>query len=319
MEPLKSKLDEMVAQKIIVPVDKPTDFVSNLVITQKKDGSLRLCLDPKHLNDQIKREHFQIPTFDDIVSNLGGKKYFTVLDQKDSYWQVELNEDSAPLTTFSTPFGRFMFLRMPFGISCAAEILQKKTYQVFGAIPDTYMIADDMLIASDTEVEHDNTLRTVLNTAIQSNVKFKLSKTQLKQSTVSYYGHELGKDGLRPDPSRYKSGSVWNHKHLSWGVYGFIRHIKIALKRYKDILQIQLKYNKMHTVILHSPHAHLFTMHSFIRSFIHSHHTTHASPMHHPFITHCIILCITHSSHCIPTHHTMHHPFVTLHLNTSYQ
>ena len=205
MEPLKSKLDEMVSQKIIVPVDKPTDFVSNLVITQKKDGSLRLCLDPKFLNDQIKREHFQIPTFDDIVSNLGGKKYFTVLDQKDSYWQVELDEDSAPLTTFSTPFGRFMFLRMPFGISCAAEILQKKTYQVFGAIPDTHMIADDMLIASDTEVEHDNTLRTALNTAIQSNVKFKLSKTQLKQSSVSYYGHELGKDGLRPDPSKVKA------------------------------------------------------------------------------------------------------------------
>ena len=83
--------------------------------------------------------------------------------------------------------------------------MQKKTYQVFGAIPDTHMIADDMLIASDTEVEHDNNLRTVLNTAIQSNVKFKLSKTQLKQSSVSYYGHELGKDGLRPDPSKVKA------------------------------------------------------------------------------------------------------------------
>ena len=64
-------------------------------------------------------------------------------------------------------------------------------------------------------------------------------------------------------------------------------------------------------------------IYSFIHSLVHSfipitHHTIHASPMHHPFITHCIILCITHSSHC-PTHHTMHHPFVTLHLNTSYQ
>ena len=121
----------------------------------------------------------------------------------------------------------------------------------------------------------------------------------------------------------YKSGSCVNDKRLSLGVYGVYSSIKIALKRYKDILQIQLKYNKMHTVILHSPHTHLFTIHSFIhsfiRSFIHSHHTTHASPMHHPFITHCIILCITHSSHCIPTHHTMHHPFITLHLNPSYQ
>ena len=86
------------------------------------------------------------------------------------------------------------------------------------------------------------------------------------------------------------------------GVYS--SYIKIALKRYKDILQIQLKYNKMHTVILHSPHTHLFTIHSFIHSFvhsfIHSHHTTHASPIHHTL------------------HHTMHHPFITLHPNASY-
>ena len=112
---------------------------------------------------------------------------------------------------------------------------------------------------------------------------------------------------------------VKNDQHLSWGVYGVYSSIKIALKRYKDILQIQIKYNKMHS---HSTLPTRSFIHSFTRSFIHSlihshntaHHSciTHASPIHHT---------LHHTMHhpFIPMHHTMHHPFVTLHLNTSYQ
>ena len=115
---------------------------------------------------------------------------------------------------------------------------------------------------------------------------------------------------------------VKNDQHLSWGVYGVYSSIKIALKRYKDILQIQLKYNKMHS---HSTLPTRSFIHSFTRSFIHSfihsfipitQHTTHASSMHHPFITHCIILCITHSSHCISTHHTSKTLYTTNHTDT---
>ena len=75
----------MERDEIIAKVDKPTNWVNSLIIVEKKDGSLCLCLDLKDLNKVIRREHFQIPTFEDVVSCLGGKKYFTVLDQKDSY------------------------------------------------------------------------------------------------------------------------------------------------------------------------------------------------------------------------------------------
>ena len=70
----------MECDEIIAKFDKPTDWDNSLIIVEKKDGSLRLCLDPKDLNKVIRREHFQIPTFEDVVSRLGGKKYFTVLD-----------------------------------------------------------------------------------------------------------------------------------------------------------------------------------------------------------------------------------------------
>ena len=129
-----NKIEQMLKLGVIIPVEKPTDWVNGLVITEKKDGSLHLCLDPKNLiiKADIKRETFEIPTFQDIVTRLGRKKLFTVMDQKDAYWQIPLDDESADLCTFSTPFGRFK--RMPFGISSTSEVQQKKTFQVFGDI-----------------------------------------------------------------------------------------------------------------------------------------------------------------------------------------
>jgi len=127
-EPLRVKLKELQSRGVIAPVDKPTEWVNNLVITEKKDGSLRLCLDPKQLNEYIQREHFQMPTFDDIVGKLGGSRVFTILDQKDAYWQVELDDESSDLCVFSTVFGRYKFLRMPFGICSASKFSRGKHF-----------------------------------------------------------------------------------------------------------------------------------------------------------------------------------------------
>ena len=101
--------------------DEPTDWVSSLVTVEKKNGSLRVCLNPRDLNLVIKREHFMIPTAQDVISQLGGKTVFTVLDQKGSYWQVPLTPETAKLFTFDTPFGGYSFQRMPFGICSASE------------------------------------------------------------------------------------------------------------------------------------------------------------------------------------------------------
>ena len=109
------------------------------------------------LNACIHREHFQTPTFEDISAELSGKKLFSILDQKDSYWQIRLDHDSSLLCTFNTPFGRYHFLKMPFGISSVAEVQQMKTYQVFGNIEGVHIIADDMLIAAADEQEQSST------------------------------------------------------------------------------------------------------------------------------------------------------------------
>ena len=90
-ERLRQAIDAKVKSEVLVKVDQPTDWVHNLVVVEKKNGSLRLCLDPRHLNDVIKREHYRIPTIREITSEFTGKSVFSTLDLKDRYWQVELD------------------------------------------------------------------------------------------------------------------------------------------------------------------------------------------------------------------------------------
>ena len=201
-EPLKQKLRELESKNIIARTEEPTDWVHNLVIVQKKDGSLRLCLSPKSLNACIKREHYQIPVLEDVLPELAGKSVFSVLYLKDAYWQIKLDDESSYLCTFNTPFGCFRFLKMPFGISSAAEVLQRKTHQVFGDISGVHIIADDMLIAAENEAEHDQIMRRVLERGIQKNIKFNFSKLKLKQPSVEYNGVIISAQGQRPDPKK---------------------------------------------------------------------------------------------------------------------
>ena len=119
----------MTAQGIIADVDQPTNWVSNLVITEKSDESMRIYLDPKPLNEAIKREHDKLPIADDVHSKLANKKIFTVIDERHAFWQVPLTENSSYLCTFPTHWGRKRFLRMPFGICSASEVMQKEMNQ----------------------------------------------------------------------------------------------------------------------------------------------------------------------------------------------
>ena len=82
---------------IVSKVDKPTDWVNSLVIVEKKNDSLHLCLDPKDLNKAVKREHYRIPKAEDMASRLSGKCVFSILDEKDGFWQIKLDDESSLL------------------------------------------------------------------------------------------------------------------------------------------------------------------------------------------------------------------------------
>ena len=127
---LKKKLHEMEQKGHIAKVDEPTDWVSSAVYVKKRNDQVRVCLDLRELNKHIKIPKLCLPTIDDVTSRLAKAQVFTVLEAKDGFLQVKLEEDFSKLTTFHTPFARYNWLRMPFGICSAPEEFQRHVNEI---------------------------------------------------------------------------------------------------------------------------------------------------------------------------------------------
>ncbi|XP_032238886.2 uncharacterized protein K02A2.6-like [Nematostella vectensis] len=205
MHKLKETLEKLTKMGVISNVEKATDWVSSLVIVEKKNGTLRLCLDPKELNNAIKREHYKPPTAETLSSKLSGKRVFTVIDMSNCYWHKKLDEESSYLCTFNTPFGRHKFDRMPFGISVAADVAQKMIDDNFSDIPGVLAVHDDIIIAGSDKAEHDEALSRVLLCARERNIRFNRDKIQLRVNQVKYLGNIVTADGFKPDPEKTKA------------------------------------------------------------------------------------------------------------------
>ena len=122
-ERLKKTLNEMEATGTIRKIDEPTEWVNSLVVVEKpKSKKLHVYLDPRPLNTAIRREHFQLPTLEDITTRLTSACVFSKLDANNEYWQIPLSKSNQLLMTFSNPFRRYCFKRMPFVLKKGEEI-----------------------------------------------------------------------------------------------------------------------------------------------------------------------------------------------------
>ena len=140
------KLKQLEEQGVISRIDEPTPWISSLVSLRKPKGTIRPCLDPKDLNRAIIRNHYQVPTIEDVLPKLNRAKCFSLLDAKDGFLQVKLTENSRKLTTFWTPLGRYCWNRLPFGLSSSPEEYQRRLHTVLDGLEGTEVIADDILV-----------------------------------------------------------------------------------------------------------------------------------------------------------------------------
>ncbi|GFU21599.1 transposon Tf2-12 polyprotein, partial [Nephila pilipes] len=201
---VKEELNNMVEAGIISKVEEPTEWVSNMVVIDSPK-KLRICLDPRPLNEAIQRPHYPIPTADALVTKLQGGKVFTILDAKNGFWQLPLDEKSSYLTTFCTPWGRYRFLVLPFGLNSAPEEFQKAMDEIYEDDEDINPYFDDIALGSSTVEEHCRLLRRTLLKARKANLKFNELKTQLSQTSVNYLGHVLSDEGIKPDPKKIRA------------------------------------------------------------------------------------------------------------------
>ena len=207
---IKEKLDALVKRKVITPVTEPTEWVSS-VLAVIKPNKIRICLDPRDLNEAIKREHYQMPTIEEVATRLNRAKLFTVVDAKDGFWQKRLDLESSYKTTFNTPFRHYRWLRMPFGISSAPEVWQRTMHEFIEGLHGVEVMADDFIIAGfgDTKEEAYKSLeqnkRFFFTTCREWNLKLNRDKVKRAQTNVRFTGHQLTPEGLKPDPAKVEA------------------------------------------------------------------------------------------------------------------
>ena len=164
-----------------------------LVVIEKPNKKVRLCLDPRNLNKSILREHYPMKTVEEVAVKMNNAKVYNVLCASNGYWQIKLSIDSQKYTTFNTPFGRYKYLRLPL----SSEVFQRTVSQILENLDCCEVIADDILIWGKDTNEHNERPCAVLKKIIEANMSSNKAKCKIGLTEVAYVGHVFGPDGLK--------------------------------------------------------------------------------------------------------------------------
>ncbi|UYV76496.1 K02A2.6-like [Cordylochernes scorpioides] len=202
MKEVKEQLEEMTRLGVIESVEEPTEWCAGMVAVSKPGGKIRICVDLTKLNQYIRRENYPLPATEHILGQLGNACYFSKLDANSGFWQFGLAKESQKLTTFITPFGRFFFKRIPFGITSAPEIFQRKMTQLLGKIEGVVCFMDDIVVYGSSLEEHNERVRQVLKKIQEEGMTLNPEKCQFGVKTVKFLGHTLSSEGLFIDEEK---------------------------------------------------------------------------------------------------------------------
>ena len=202
---LDNEIDELMKADIIEEATGPTEWLSPPVLELKPTGNVRVCIDSRVINTAIERERHPMPTTEDLIVKLNGAKYFSKIDLNKGYHQLELAEESRPITTFSTHNKTYRYKRLCFGINSAAEIFQRAVSDMLRGIPGQLNMSDDIIIFSKTEAEHKATLDQVFERLREYNVTANKKKCEFWQNRVSFFGHVFSEEGIEPSMDKVKA------------------------------------------------------------------------------------------------------------------
>ena len=247
-EAVKTEIQKMLENGVIRPSISP--YSSPLSIAIKKDGTPRICLDFRKINNITKNDAKAIPSVDEMIDLLHGKTTFSSLDLVQGFHQQELEESSKQFTAFNAgPLGLFEYQRLPFGIKNASASFQRMMeYVLSDLLPSTCLVyIDDVIVHSYTQAEHLQSLRKVFECLRFYNLKLKPSKCEFFKTELKFLGHIISDKGLKADPDKITAIKDWpqpksvKQVRQFLGLSGFLRrYIKdyaIIARPITDLLQ----------------------------------------------------------------------------------
>lgn len=209
LEELKRQLTELVEMGFIRP--SSSAFASPVLLVPKPNGTWRLCVDYRALNLATVKSKYPLPRLDDLFHQLHGARYFSKLDFTSGYWQIEMEPSDVHKTAFTTRYGLFEWLVMPFGLTAAPSTFQRAMNSLFHDLLDQGVVVylDDVLIYAKTLEEHNALLEQVLQRLREQKYYASLDKCYFAQEEVSFLGHRLTAKGIQPLHDRVEAVRDW--------------------------------------------------------------------------------------------------------------
>lgn len=200
-EVVSAQIDEWLREGVIR--ESCSVYASPVVVVKKKNGSHRLCIDYRRLNKEILRDHFPMPIIEDQIDKLAGARVFTVLDLKNGFFHVPMDDSSIKYTAFVTYDGQYEFLKTPFGLSVSPSSFLRYVHHVFKdlirkGVVITYM--DDLIIPSTDEDEGVQKFKQVLQVAERAGMDINWSKCKFLERKVVFLGFEVCDGNMKPSP-----------------------------------------------------------------------------------------------------------------------
>ena len=179
-----------------------------VVMVPKKDGTYRMCIDYRALNDATVKDSYPLPDIKECLATLCGMKIFSTLDAKGGFWQVPMHPRDASKTAFLSNHGLFEFNGMPMGLCNAPASFQRLMNALLAGLNwlECLVFIDDIIIFSKTHEEHVQRLRKVL-TALRGKIRLNGSKCHIAKPSLVYLGHLISAEGIQMDPSKHKAVS----------------------------------------------------------------------------------------------------------------
>ena len=246
VDAVRTHLKELLESGVIRESDSP--FASPIVVVRKKNGSVRLCIDYRKLNLQTIKDAYALPKLEDAFTALSGSEWFSVLDLKSGYYQIEMEEADKAKTAFVCPLGFWEWNRMPQGVTNAPSTFQRLMEKCMGEmnlkegemnLKEVLVFIDDLIIFAPTLELHEARLMKVLNRLKEFGLKLSVEKCMFFQTSVRYLGH-VSSNGVETDPYKIKVLTTWPVPQTLKGLrsfLGFAGYYRRYIKGYSAIVK----------------------------------------------------------------------------------
>ena len=245
LKELKVQLQELLDKGFIRP--SFSLWGTPILFVKKKDGTMRLCVDYRQLNQVTIKNKYPLPRIDDLFDQLKGSSLFLKIDLRSGYHQVRIREQDIQKTAFGTPQGHYEFLVMPFGLTNAPAVFMDLMHRVFREYLDKFVIVfiDDILVYSKDEEEHKEHLGIVLQTLRDHQLFAKLSKCDFWHREIKFLGHVVTAEGIVVDPAKVEAVVNWQRPKCVFDIRSFLGLARYYRRFIKDFSSIVLPLTRL--------------------------------------------------------------------------